>query len=150
MISESDLFFAEANWRKLQNESDGESCKAALGATPPNPCKIGHFITLKDNVINCPILAFFSKSGLQYSPFYFCNKQSDRWTNEKSFKYVCLHRIAQKPCTFKVADGIILDDLLYRSFPIYLMRKVKMATRSVCFPGASRDEIFIGAEQTTG
>ena len=76
--------------------------------------------------------------------------ESDRWTNGKSFKYVCLHRIAQKPRTFKVADGIILDDLLYSSFPIYLMRKVKMETLSVCFPGASRDEIFIGAEQTTG
>lgn len=69
------LFFAEANWRMLQNELNGKNCKTALGATPPNPCKIGHFITLKGNVINYPILAFFSKSGLQYSPFYFCNKQ---------------------------------------------------------------------------
>ena len=59
----------------LQNELNGKNCKTALGATPPNPCKIGHFITLKGNVINYPILAFFSKSGLQYSPFYFCNKQ---------------------------------------------------------------------------
>ena len=69
------LFFAEANWRMLQNELNGKNCKTALGATPPNPCKIGHFITLKGNVINYPILALFSKSGLQYSPFYFCNKQ---------------------------------------------------------------------------
>ena len=64
------VFFAEANWRMLQNELNGKNCKTALGATPPNPCKIGHFITLKGNVINYPILAFFSKSGLQYSPFY--------------------------------------------------------------------------------
>ena len=58
------MFFAEANWRMLQNELNGKNCKTALGATPPNPCKIGHFITLKGNVINYPILAFFSKSLL--------------------------------------------------------------------------------------
>ena len=49
-------------------------CIKALGATPPNPCKINGWGKSKPTFTPSVDSAITYKKGLQLSAFYFCNK----------------------------------------------------------------------------
>lgn len=69
------LFFAEAKCRLLQNVMYVDCCKQTLGATPPNPCKINGCGKLEPTFTTSVDSAITYKWVLQFSVFYFCNKQ---------------------------------------------------------------------------
>lgn len=72
------MFFAEAKCRLLQNVMYVDCCKQTLGATPPNPCKINGCGKLEPTFTTSVDSAITYKWVLQFSVFYFCNKQTQK------------------------------------------------------------------------
>ena len=103
------MFFAEVKCRLLQNVMYVDCCKQTLGATPPNPCKINECGKLEPTFTPSVDSAITYKWVLQFSVFYFCNKQSIHFRCEIKFRTILLQII------WTLASSATLNIFTFRS-----------------------------------